>query len=171
MSFDLPINLELDAEWFASITTFQFHLPILTMFAKIALLFVALVAFASAFAPSARFVSKTSLANANCDEYKVDKNGRCPGDTGYVSFVKDNVPKDFAVSLSIFTTTQSISELNSVSRGESSPHPTSTTTWYRLTKRSSRPRRRPPLPLKADATSTRLTRMADAPVTLDTSVS
>ena len=33
-----------------------------------------------------------------CDQYKVDKNGRCPGDTGYVSFVKDNVPKDFAVS-------------------------------------------------------------------------
>lgn len=33
-----------------------------------------------------------------CDQYKVDKNGRCPGDTGYVSFVKDDVPKDFAVS-------------------------------------------------------------------------
>jgi hypothetical protein len=35
-----------------------------------------------------------------CDEYKMDKKGKCPGDTGYVSFVKDNVPKDFAVSRS-----------------------------------------------------------------------
>jgi hypothetical protein len=34
----------------------------------------------------------------NCDQYKMDKKGRCPGDTGYVSFVKDDVPKDFAVS-------------------------------------------------------------------------
>lgn len=33
----------------------------------------------------------------NCDEYKMDKRGKCPGDTGYVSFVKDDVPKDFAV--------------------------------------------------------------------------
>lgn len=33
-----------------------------------------------------------------CDQYKIDKNGRCPGDTGYVSFVKEDVPKDFAVS-------------------------------------------------------------------------
>ena len=33
----------------------------------------------------------------NCDEYKMDKKGRCPGDTGYVSFVKEDVPKDFAV--------------------------------------------------------------------------
>ena len=35
-----------------------------------------------------------------CDEYKMDKKGKCPGDTGYVSFVKDDVPKDFAVSRS-----------------------------------------------------------------------
>ena len=70
------------------------------MFAKIVLLFVALVAFASAFAPAPRFASRTSLAQSVCDEYKRDKKGRCPGDTGYVSFVKDNVPKDFAVSLS-----------------------------------------------------------------------
>lgn len=68
------------------------------MFAKIALLFVALVAFASAFAPSARFARRSTLAASECDSYKIDKNGRCPGDTGYVSFVKDNVPKDFAVS-------------------------------------------------------------------------
>jgi hypothetical protein len=33
-----------------------------------------------------------------CDEYKMDKKGKCPGDTGYVSFVKEDVPKDFAVS-------------------------------------------------------------------------
>jgi hypothetical protein len=35
-----------------------------------------------------------------CDEYKMDKKGKCPGDTGYVSFVKEDVPKDFAVSRS-----------------------------------------------------------------------
>lgn len=68
------------------------------MFAKVVLLFVALVSFAAAFAPVARFASRTSLASSTCDEYKRDKKGRCPGDTGYVSFVKDNVPKDFAVS-------------------------------------------------------------------------
>jgi hypothetical protein len=69
------------------------------MFARIVLLFVALVAFTSAFAPSARFARKSALADTNsCDEYKKDKKGRCPGDTGYVSFVKEDTPKDFAVS-------------------------------------------------------------------------
>jgi hypothetical protein len=69
------------------------------MFAKVILLFVALVAFTAAFAPAPRFAARTFLADVNaCDEYKRDKKGRCPGDTGYVSFVKDNVPKDFAVS-------------------------------------------------------------------------
>jgi hypothetical protein len=68
------------------------------MFAKIALLFVALVAFTSAFAPSARFSRRSILAASECDEYKRDKKGKCPGDTGYVSFVKEDVPKDFAVS-------------------------------------------------------------------------
>lgn len=68
------------------------------MFAKVILLFVALVAFASAFAPSARFARKSSISSSACDEYKRDKKGRCPGDTGYVSFVKQDVPADFAVS-------------------------------------------------------------------------
>ena len=79
----------------------QFTNTKLIMFAKVILLFVALVAFTAAFAPAPRFAARSALAaaNPNCDEYKVDKNGRCPGDTGYVSFVKDNVPKDFAVSL------------------------------------------------------------------------
>ena len=35
---------------------------------------------------------------SNCDEYKMDKKGKCPGDTGYVSFVKEDVPQSFAVS-------------------------------------------------------------------------
>ena len=39
-----------------------------------------------------------AAGKGDCDEYKRDKKGKCPGDTGYVSFVKDNVPKDFAVS-------------------------------------------------------------------------
>jgi hypothetical protein len=39
-----------------------------------------------------------AAVTGRCDSYKIDKNGRCPGDTGYVSFVKDDVPKDFAVS-------------------------------------------------------------------------
>ena len=70
-----------------------------TMFAKVILLFVALVAFTAAFAPAPRFAMRTSLNDKNtCDEYKRDKKGRCPGDTGYVSFVKQDVPKDFAVS-------------------------------------------------------------------------
>ena len=71
------------------------------MFAKVILLFVALVAFTAAFAPAPRFAARSSLfaAKSECDEYKRDKKGKCPGDTGYVSFVKDNVPKDFAVSL------------------------------------------------------------------------
>jgi hypothetical protein len=69
------------------------------MFAKVILLFVALVAFTSAFAPSARFARKSSISATECDEYKRDKKGRCPGDTGYVSFVKQDVPADFAVSL------------------------------------------------------------------------
>ena len=68
------------------------------MFARIAILLVALVAFASAFAPVARFARKSNLAESTCDEYKRDKKGRCPGDTGYVSFVKEDAPKDFAVS-------------------------------------------------------------------------
>lgn len=34
-------------------------------------------------------------SNGRCEDYKVDKNGRCPGDTGYVSFSKTPV-KDFA---------------------------------------------------------------------------
>ena len=76
----------------------QFTNTKLNMFAKVILLFVALVAFTAAFAPAPRFAARSALAAA-CDDYKVDKNGRCPGDTGYVSFVKDNVPKDFAVSL------------------------------------------------------------------------
>ena len=71
------------------------------MFAKIVLVFVALVAFASAFAPAARAITRSALncrSPTECDEYKRDKKGKCPGDTGYVSFVKENVPKDFAVS-------------------------------------------------------------------------
>ena len=68
------------------------------MFAKVILLFVALVAFTAAFAPAPRFAARSFLNSNACDEYKRDKKGRCPGDTGYVSFVKDNVPKDFAVS-------------------------------------------------------------------------
>ena len=68
------------------------------MFARIAILLVALVAFASAFAPVARFARKSNLAESTCDEYKRDKKGRCPGDTGYVSFVKEDAPKDFAVN-------------------------------------------------------------------------
>jgi hypothetical protein len=32
----------------------------------------------------------------------MDKKGKCPGDTGYVSFVKDDVPKDFAVNTTYF---------------------------------------------------------------------
>jgi hypothetical protein len=72
------------------------------MFSKVVLLFVALVAFTSAFAPSARFARTSAISAApDCDQYKVDKNGRCPGDTGYVSFVKEDVPKDFAVSFYI----------------------------------------------------------------------
>ena len=68
------------------------------MFAKITIVFLAIVAFAAAFAPSSRFARRSCLADTNaCDEYKRDKKGRCPGDTGYVSFVKDDVPKDFAV--------------------------------------------------------------------------
>jgi hypothetical protein len=69
------------------------------MFSKIVLLFVALVAFTSAFAPSARFARRSAIAASECDEYKRDKKGKCPGDTGYVSFVKEDVPKDFAVSI------------------------------------------------------------------------
>ena len=38
-------------------------------------------------------------SKADCAEYKRDKKGRCPGDTGYVSFVKEDVPQDFAVSM------------------------------------------------------------------------
>jgi hypothetical protein len=69
------------------------------MFAKITIVFLAIVALASAFAPSSRFARRSYLADVNtCDEYKRDKKGRCPGDTGYVSFVKQDVPKDFAVS-------------------------------------------------------------------------
>ena len=68
------------------------------MFANIVLVFVALIAFTTAFAPSARFARRSALADTNaCEEYKKDKKGRCPGDTGYVSFVKEDTPKDFAV--------------------------------------------------------------------------
>ena len=50
------------------------------------------------------FISRLYAEDANakdksggrCENYKVDKNGRCPGDTGYVSFTKENIPKDFA---------------------------------------------------------------------------
>lgn len=39
-----------------------------------------------------------AASKANCDQYKMDKKGKCPGDTGYVSFVKEDVPQSFAVS-------------------------------------------------------------------------
>jgi hypothetical protein len=42
-----------------------------------------------------------AAGKANCDQYKMDKKGKCPGDTGYVSFVKEDVPQSFAVSHSI----------------------------------------------------------------------
>ena len=44
-----------------------------------------------------------AAAKGDCDQYKIDKNGRCPGDTGYVSFVKEDVPQDFAVSVQSVT--------------------------------------------------------------------
>jgi hypothetical protein len=39
-----------------------------------------------------------SAAKPNCAEKLVDKNGRCPGESGYVSFTKED-PGDWAVSI------------------------------------------------------------------------
>ena len=62
------------------------------------LVFVAL-AMVAAFSPvrivarnnmalSAETMKKSSTGKTECVEYKVDKNGRCPGESGYVSFTK-----------------------------------------------------------------------------------
>jgi hypothetical protein len=64
------------------------------------LVFVAL-AMVAAFSPvrmvarsnmaiSAETMKKSSTGKTECVEYKVDKNGRCPGESGYVSFTKSD---------------------------------------------------------------------------------
>jgi hypothetical protein len=68
------------------------------MFKQIIVLLVAIVAFAAAFAPAPRFGARQSCLNS-CNEKQKDKNGRCPGESGYVSFTKED-PGDWAVSLS-----------------------------------------------------------------------
>ena len=62
------------------------------------LVFVAL-AMVAAFSPvrmvartnmalSAETMKKSSTGKTECVDYKIDKNGRCPGESGYVSFTK-----------------------------------------------------------------------------------
>ena len=63
------------------------------------IIFVAL-AMASAFAPT-RMLARTNMAlneemavssmtGRECPKRKIDKNGKCPGESGYVSFTKDD---------------------------------------------------------------------------------
>ena len=60
-----------------------------------AILLVAVLAVANAFAPH-RFAARSSCSlDANCRDAELDKNGRCPGDAGYVSYAKE-APTDFA---------------------------------------------------------------------------
>ena len=63
---------------------------------QFAIIFVlAFLAFAAAFAPSRFAIRANAALNSECPENKKDKKGRCPGDSGYVPFVRD-APSDFA---------------------------------------------------------------------------
>eukprot|EP01041_Mallomonas_annulata_P013389 gene13389-28389_t len=60
-----------------------------------AVILLAILAIAAAFAPN-RFSTRSSGAlSAACTDKELDKNGKCPGEAGYVSFAKE-APTDFA---------------------------------------------------------------------------
>ena len=65
-----------------------------------ALIVFVVLAFATAFAP-ARTIGRANMAlneemgissmtGKECPKRKIDKNGKCPGESGYVSFTKDD---------------------------------------------------------------------------------
>ena len=62
----------------------------------------AILALSAAFAPH-RFSARSNCPLADCTDKEKDKNGRCPGSAGYVSFAKE-APTDFAaVSLKSYS--------------------------------------------------------------------